>query len=68
MSPVTGLVLLAGRILPSVHIGNFSLVTVHMENFSSVSEMKARSLKFHPGNPGWSVHMNTSKFLQRNER
>ena len=65
MSPVTGLARLAGRSLPSVHMGNFSpvrelrfqrfqpgyQVTVHMGNFSSVTEMnKARPFKFHSGN------------------
>ena len=41
MSLVTGLARLAGRILSSVHMGNFS----------SVTEMnKARPFKFHPGN------------------
>ena len=51
MSPVTGLARLAGRSLPSVHMGNFSPVTVHMGNFCSVTEMnKARPFKFHPGN------------------
>ena len=41
MSTVTGLARLAGRIVPSVHMGNFS----------SVTEMdKTRPFKFHPGN------------------
>ena len=41
MSPVTGLARLAGRSLPSVHMGNFS----------SVTEMnRARPFKFHLGN------------------
>ena len=79
MSPVTGLARLAGRSLPSVHMGNFSPVTVHMGNFSSVTEMnKARPFKFHPGNrdlfgrknrdlgirASRPSHMNTSKFSQ----
>ena len=51
MSPVTRLARLAGRSLPSVHMGNFSPVTVHLENCSLVTEMnKARPFKFHPGN------------------
>ena len=37
MSPVTGLARLEGRILSSVHMGNFSPVTVHMGNFNSVT-------------------------------
>ena len=42
MSPVTGVARrLAGRIFPSVHMGNFS----------PVSELnKTQSFKFHPGN------------------
>ena len=41
VSPVTGLARLAGRSLPSVHMGNFS----------SVTEMnKARPFKLYPGN------------------
>ena len=41
MSPVTRLARLAGQILSSVHMGNFSPVT----------EMnKAQPFKFHPGN------------------
>ena len=48
MSPVTAW--LAGRILPSVDMGNFSPVTVHMTNFSSVAEInKAGYFKSHHG-------------------
>ena len=39
------------RIMSSVHMGNYSPVTVHMGSFRSVSEMnKVRPFKFHPGN------------------
>ena len=41
MNPVTGLARLAGRSLPSVHLGNFSSVT---------EVNKARPFKFHSGN------------------
>ena len=39
ISSVTGLARLAGRILSYVHMGNLSLVTVYMGNFSSFTEM-----------------------------
>ena len=45
MSPVTGLARLVGRILSSVHMGNFS-------SFTEIN--KAGSLNFHPAS--WSVH------------
>ena len=51
MSPVAGLARLAGRIFAFCSYGKFSPVTVHMENFSLVTEMnKARPFKLHPGN------------------
>ena len=51
MSPITGLARLTRPIFSSFHMGNLSLVTVHMGNFSSVTEMNmAQPFKFHPDN------------------
>ena len=48
ISPITGMARLAGRILSSVHMGNFS--PGYRAEISAVTEMnKARTFKFHPG-------------------
>ena len=54
MSSVTGMARLVGRSLPSVHVGNVSLVT----------EMnKARPFKFHPGSRTGGITRSQNRYL-----